>query len=132
MGDVKLIHGTDCKPGRYVVFDGQACIVKNLDISRPGKHGHAKCRIEAVTMKEGKKIVKVMPGHDNVESPIIEKKTAQILSVGEGKANVMDMESYETFDLVVPEDFKEKMVEGAQVLYWVVLEDKLIKEGRSA
>ena len=129
---MKLIHATDCKPGRYVVFDNQACIVKNLDISRPGKHGHAKCRIEAVTMKDGKKIVKVMPGHDNVESPIIEKKTAQILSVGGGKANVMDMESYETFDLIVPAEFADKMVEGAQVLYWIVLDDKMIKEVRSA
>lgn len=128
MGEVKQIHATDAKPGRYVVFDGKACIVKNLDISRPGKHGHAKCRIEAVTIKDGKKIVKIMPGHDNLDSPIIEKKTAQILAVNGDKVNVMDMETYETFDLDIPEEFEGKAKEGGQVLFWILLDEKIIKE----
>jgi translation initiation factor 5A len=132
MGEVKNIHATDCKPGRYVIFDGKACVVKNLDISRPGKHGHAKCRVEAVAIVDGKKIVKLMPGHDKVESPIIEKKMAQVLSVHDDKANVMDMESYETYDVTLPDDLKEKAVEGAQVLIWLVLDDKIVKEVRSA
>ncbi len=132
MGEVKLIHATDCKQGRYVVFDGKACIVKNLEVSRPGKHGHAKCRIEAVSITDGKKIIKILPGHDNVESPIIEKKLAQVLSIADDKANVMNMETYETFDITVPDELKDKVVEGVQVLYWVVLDDKIVKEVRNA
>ncbi|MBT3323812.1 translation initiation factor IF-5A [archaeon] len=130
MGEVKQIHATDAKPGRYVVFDGKACVVKNLDISRPGKHGHAKCRIEAVSLIDGKKTVKLMPGHDKLDSPIIGKKTAQILSVTGDKANVMDMETYETFDLEIPSELKEKVKEGVTVLYWIILEDKVMKEVR--
>ena len=130
MGEVKQIHATDAKPGRYVVFDGKACVVKNLDISRPGKHGHAKCRIEAVSLIDGKKTVKLMPGHDKLDSPIIGKKTAQILSVTVDKANVMDMETYETFDLEIPSELKEKVKEGVTVLYWIILEDKVMKEVR--
>jgi translation initiation factor 5A len=128
MGEVKQIHATDAKPGRYVVFDNKACIVKNLDISRPGKHGHAKCRIEAVTIKDGKKIVKIMPGHDNLDSPIIEKKTAQILAVNGDKVNVMDMETYETFDLDVPEEYKDRVKEGAQILFWILMDEKIVKD----
>ena len=128
MGEIKQIHATDAKPGRYVIFDKQACIVKNLDISRPGKHGHAKCRIDATTIKDGKKIIKIMPGHDRIESPVIEKKKAQVLSIQGETASVMDLESYETFDIEVPEELKDKVKEGVNVLYWVVLEDKIMKQ----
>ena len=128
MGEIKQIHATDAKPGRYVIFDGQACVVKSIDISRPGKHGHAKCRIEAVTITGGKKIVKILPGHDNIESPVIEKKKAQVLSVQGDTANVMDLESFETFDLKVPDALKDKVKEGINVLYWNVLEDKILQQ----
>ena len=130
MGEIKQIDATHAKPGRYVIFNNQACIVKNLEISRPGKHGHAKCRIEAVTIKDGKKIVKVMPGHDKIGSPVIEKKLAQVLSVSNDTANVMDMENYETFDISIPKEFQGKVEEGVQVLYWILLEDKIVKEVR--
>ncbi len=131
MGEVKLIEATGLKPGRYVIFDGVACIVKSLDISRPGKHGHAKCRVEAVSIRDGKKIIKIMPGHDKAQSPIIEKKKAQVLSVVGETASVMDMETFETFDLDIPEDLKEKVVEGVVVLYWIMVDDKIIKEVRN-
>jgi len=130
MGEVKLIEATSLKSGRYVIFDGVACIVKSLDISRPGKHGHAKCRIEAVSIKDGKKIIKIMPGHDKAQSPIIEKNKAQVLSVVGDKANVMDMETYETFDLEISDDMKDKVVEGVVVVYWIMVDDKIIKEVR--
>jgi len=128
MGEIKLIDATGAKPGRYVIFDGQACVVKNLDISRPGKHGHAKCRIEAVSITGGKKIVKVLPGHDHLESPVIEKKKAQVVSIDGDTANVMDLESYETFDLEIPDDLKGKVKEGSNVMYWTVLDDKVMKQ----
>ncbi|MBT3984983.1 translation initiation factor IF-5A [archaeon] len=128
MGEIKLIDATGAKPGRYVIFDGQACVVKNLDISRPGKHGHAKCRIEAVSITGGKKIVKVLPGHDHIESPVIEKRKAQVVSIDDDTANVMDLESYETFDLAIPADLKAKVKEGSNVMYWTVLEDKVMKQ----
>lgn len=128
MGEVRQIDALEAKPGRYVIFDGFACIVKNVEISKPGKHGHAKCRIEAIAIKDSKKIIKVMPGHDKVESPIIEKKIAQILSVVGNKANVMDMESFETFDMIIPDELKAKVFEGVQVTYWIVLDEKLMQE----
>jgi len=116
------------KRGSYVIFDGVACKVKSIQTSRPGKHGHAKCRIEATSLTDNKKIIKVMPGHENVEVPIIEKKTAQVLSIHDDVVNVMDMQTYETFDLKIPEDLKEQIVEGVQVAYWVVLDEKILKQ----
>lgn len=128
MVEIKPIDAVEAKPGRYVIFDGQACVVKSLEISRPGKHGHAKCRIEAQGIRDGKKIIKIMPGHDRIESPVIEKKTAQVLSVHGDSANVMDMESFETFDIKIPEELQAKVVEGVQVQYWIVLDEKIVQD----
>ena len=69
-----------------------------------------------------------MPGHDNVEVPIIEKRTAQVLSIQGDAANVMDSETYETFDIKIPEELKGEVAEGVNVLYWIILEDKIMKQ----
>ena len=128
MADIKKEHAGGLKPGKYVIFNDEAYIVKSVQISKTGKHGHAKARVEAIGIMSGNKVVKIMPGHDAVDIPIIEKKNAQVLSVHEDKASVMDMESYETFDIKIPEDLKGQVLEGSQVLYWAVLNDKLIKQ----
>ncbi len=116
------------KRGNYIVLDGVACKISDTQVSRPGKHGHAKVRLSAIALIDQKKRVIVMPGHDNVEVPIIEKKNAQVLSIQGNTANVMDSVTYETFDLEIPEELKGQVVEGATVLYWVVLDKKVMKQ----
>jgi len=128
MGEVKKKAVGSMQKGHYIVIDGAACIVQGLQTSRPGKHGHAKVRLTAVGVVDDKKRVVVMPGHDNVEVPIIEKKTAQVLSIQSDTANVMDSETYETFDLKVPEELKGSVTDGTQVLYWVILNEKVMKQ----
>lgn len=128
----KIVGATAIKEGSFILIDGVACKVVNTDTSKSGKHGHAKVRIVAIGLIDEKKREIVMPGHDNVEVPIIDKKTAQILSVTGDKANVMDTESFETFDMAIPADLKEGVVEGAQVLYWVIMGEKVMKQIKSA
>ena len=128
MGEIKQNHAVSLKKGSYMIIDGRAYVVRDNQTSRPGKHGHAKCRIVAVGIIDDQKKIVVLPGHDNVQVPIIEKKTAQVLSVSGDTANVMDSESYETFDIKIPKDLKSEVKEGKQVSYWVVLNDKLIKQ----
>ena len=88
--------------GSSIILEGTACRVVDIQVSRPGKHGHAKVRLTAVGLVDDKKRIVVMPGHDSVDVPIIEKKSAQVLSIHGVTANVMDSESYETFDLRIP------------------------------
>jgi len=126
--ELKQVQVTSLKPGRYIVIDGIACKVNKMDTSKPGKHGHAKCRIEAVGIINGEKKVIVLPGHDKVDSPVIEKKSAQVLSVHEDTANVMDEENFETFDLKIPDELKSKVREGAKIIYWVVIDERVMKE----
>ena len=128
MAEIKKILATSVKKGTSLVIDGMACTVIDVQTSKPGKHGHAKCRIEATSMVDGRKKIIVVPGHDKLDSPVIEKKTAQVLSVHENVANVMDSESYETFDLKIPEELKDKVKEGITVSYWIILDVKVMRE----
>lgn len=125
--DIKQTSVNELRPGRYIVIDGAACIVKDIQKSKPGKHGSAKCRIEAVGIIDDVKRVIIKGAHDNIESPLIEKETAQVLSIAGGVATVMDMKSYETFELKIPEDMKEEVKEGGQVSYWVILGQKVLR-----
>ena len=124
----KMASVSSLQKGSSIVLEGAACRIVDMQTSRPGKHGHAKVRLTAIGLVDDKKRVVVMPGHDNVEVPIVEKKTAQVLSIQGNKANVMDSETYETFDLDIPEELKGQVVEGCQVLYWVILNDKVMKQ----
>jgi translation initiation factor 5A len=128
MAGTKQGSVSSLKPGSYVVIDGVACRVNKIETSRPGKHGHAKCRVDASSLIDGSKKVVVIPGHDKIDVPIIDKKTAQVLSVSGDSANVMDEENYETFDIKIPNDLKEKVIAGANIVYWDILGDKILKE----
>ncbi|MBR9700829.1 translation initiation factor IF-5A [Candidatus Woesearchaeota archaeon] len=113
--------------GNYILVDDIASIVSSVQVSRPGKHGHAKYRIEAVGIMDGKKRQMLTSDHE-VECPIIAKKNAQVLSINGNKAQVMDMETYETYDMDIPSDMKGVVHEGCTILYWQVMNDKLMKQ----
>jgi len=70
----------------------------------------------------------MMPGHDKIEAPIIEKKTAQVLAINGNIANIMDETSFETFDLEIPEELKKDCTEGRNVLYWALMGQKVMKQ----
>jgi len=128
MGSTKPVTVGSLQKGNYVILEGVACKVTDIQISRPGKHGHAKVRLSGVGLIDQKKRVVVLPGHDNIDVPIVEKKNAQVLSVQGNIANVMDAETYETFDLEIPEELKGQIVEGCTVLYWEILDQKVMKQ----
>ena len=124
----KLISAVQARPGTAILVDGLPCIVKSNDISKTGKHGHAKCRIEAISvLADGKKKVFVTGGHERLECPMILKNKGQVLSIAESTANVMDLVSFETLEIAVPEDLKEELKEGDQVEYWDAEGNKIIK-----
>lgn len=128
MYEKKLTSIGSLKKGDTLVIDGAPCKITSMQISRPGKHGHAKVNLMAVGIIDEKKRNLVMPGHDKVEVPIVEKKNAQVLSISNNIANVMDTETYETFDMEIPEELKGEVVEGGQVLYWILMGQKVMKQ----
>ena len=124
----KVIEATEMRVGTYVMIDGIAYQVKKMDISKTGKHGHAKVRFEAISIVSGKKKVRVIPGHDRFEVPMINKRVAQVLSVSGDSAAVMDSETFENYDITIPEDLKDSVKGGIMIEYWDVEGDKLIRK----
>ena len=128
MSETKLTTVGSLKKGNYCIIDEAACAVTDIKISRPGKHGHAKVNLTAVGIIDNKKRNIVIPGHDQIEVPVIDKRNAQILSISGDYCNVMDSETYETFDLIIPEELKGQVSEGQTALYWIILNDKVLKQ----
>ncbi|MCX6748611.1 MAG: translation initiation factor IF-5A [Candidatus Pacearchaeota archaeon] len=122
----KLIDAAEAKSGTAIIVEGAPCIVRSQEISKTGKHGHAKARIEAIGIIDGKKRVVVVPGMDRLEVPLIKKAKAQILSVNEGKASIMDLETFETLDVNVDPEVQD-LKEGDNAEYWDVEGFKVIK-----
>ncbi len=116
------------KVGRFIILDNQACRISDMQKSAPGKHGHAKYRVSAIDLITGQKKVIVITGHAKVDVPIIDKKPAQVLSVSGSNAQIMDLETYETFDAEIDDEVKGKVIENAEVTYWDILGRKIIKQ----
>src|SRR3989338_8960402 len=116
---LKIIEATQARVGTNIIVDGVSCVVKSIDISKTGKHGHAKCRIEAVGIIGGQKKVFVVPGHERFEVPMIDKRKGQVLSVGD-KVSLMDLENFETLEIDCSEDIKSEIEENSNVEYWNV------------
>ena len=130
MGEIKVTQASALRPGSYIVLDNIACTVKDVQTSKTGKHGSGKCRIECVGIINGQKKIHLCPSTDNVRVPIIEKKNAQVLSIHDEVANVMDNETFETFDIKIPEDLKGKVTEGSIVNYWIILDERIIMQAK--
>jgi len=123
---LKIINATEAKVGTNIIVDGVPCTVKSIDISKTGKHGHAKCRIEAVGIITGQKKVFVIPGHDRLEVPLVDKRKGQVLSIGD-KVSIMDLESFETLDVPCSDDIRDQLEENSNVEYWDVEGEKIAK-----
>jgi len=125
---LKIITAHESRAGSTILIDGQACVVRGNDISKTGKHGASKCRIEAIGVIDDKKRIVAVPGDTKFDVPMVEKRRAQVLSSTREMANVMDLESFETLDLPVTEELRGQLNPEDQVEYFVVEEkDKVIK-----
>jgi len=115
---LRLLDAYNSKPGSTILWEGEACTVKANDVSKTGKHGASKCRIEALGIISGKKKIIGVPGDHRFEVPNVEKHRAQVLSVTEDKVSVMDLDSFESLDLPYMIELKGQLVPEQQVEYW--------------
>lgn len=113
--DIMYSSMKEVKPGRFILIDGIPCRVVELDFSAPGKHGAAKVRVTAVGIFDGQKRTLLKPSNADVEVPLITKKKAQVVSTTDSSVQLMDLDSYETFELPIPEDMKNSIKPGAEI-----------------
>jgi translation initiation factor 5A len=114
------------REGSFVMIDGEPCEVRSVSKSSPGKHGSAKAKIKARGLFDDKDRHITKPGDAMMMSPDLDKKVGQIVSKeSETVAQVMDMDSYETEEMQLPEDLD--VSEGDKIDFWVVDDRKLVK-----
>lgn len=107
----------ELKVNRYIVIDEEPCRILSIQTSKPGKHGEAKARLEAVGLFDEQKRSIVHPVTHKVRVPMIDKRKAQILSLHANVAQLMDLETYETFELPVPAELQAKLQAGQETMY---------------
>ncbi|MEM4605669.1 MAG: translation initiation factor IF-5A [Candidatus Pacearchaeota archaeon] len=125
---LKVVSATELRVGSYVLLDGEGFCIKSIEVSKTGKHGASKCRMEALSVIDGKKKILMCPGHERFEVPMIDKRKAQVLSVSQDKVSLMDSVSFENFELPLNEETKENIREGKEVEYWDVEGTKVLKK----
>ncbi|MHA1912118.1 MAG: translation initiation factor IF-5A [Candidatus Kariarchaeaceae archaeon] len=131
--DVEPIPAGQIKVGTYIVHNGDIFRALSVEKSKTGKHGHAKVRMSIVNIQSNNKTSLVSPASDRFQKPIISKNVAQVLSLTDDSVQMMDMASFETFEVSFPDkaELKEKILEGVEVEYWMALGRKWITEVRN-
>ena len=94
----------ELQEGSYVIIDDASCKINAYSTAKPGKHGSAKARIEGRGVFDGKKRSLSQPVDAKVWVPIIERKQGQVVSVSGDDAQIMDLDTYETFTMRMPDD----------------------------
>ena len=93
----------ELQEGSYVMMEDSPCKINAYSTAKPGKHGSAKARIEGKGVFDNKKRSLSQPVDAKVWVPIIERKGGQVLSVSDGEMQVMDLDTYDTFTMRIPD-----------------------------
>jgi len=93
----------DLQEGNYVMIEDVPSEISSYSTSKPGKHGSAKARVEGTGVFDGQKRNFTQPVDAKVWVPIINRKQGQVVSVSNGDMQVMDLETYETITMRVPD-----------------------------
>lgn len=107
----------ELKVNRYIVVDEEPCRILSIQTSKPGKHGEAKARLEVVGLFDEQKRSIVHPVTHKVRVPMIDKRKAQVLSMHGNAVQLMDLATYETFDLAIPAELQGKLESGQEIMY---------------
>lgn len=107
----------ELKVNRYVLVDDEPCKILSIQTSKPGKHGEAKARLEVMGIFDGQKRSIVHPVTHKVKVPVIDKRKAQVLSLRGSVVQLMDLQTYDTFELTIPEDMRGDVQPGGEILY---------------
>jgi len=113
----------ELRVGSYVIIDGEPCKIVSFSKSKPGKHGAAKARVVAIGVFNDSKKTIVKPVSAQVDVPLIEKKTGQVIALLPAAVQLMDLETYEMSEAPYPDDqeLKDKLTSGVEVEFWQIL-----------
>jgi len=118
----------ELRPNGFVIVDGDPCRVEKVDVSKSGKHGAAKARVDVIGLMDNRRRSIVKPADETMDVPIVVKKKGQVLAIVGNKAQIMDLSDYSMLELDIPEERKEDVKQGEEIFYFEVCDIKTLKE----
>ncbi|HIJ12753.1 MAG TPA: translation initiation factor IF-5A [Halobacteriales archaeon] len=112
----------DIQKGSYLIMDDAPCEIIAYSTAKPGKHGSAKARIEGKGVFDNKKRSMSQPVDAKIWVPVIERRQGQVINLeGNNVAQVMDLNSYESFSLEIPGELN---ISGDSEIEYLEYEDQ--------
>merc|ERR1712138_338344 len=72
------VEAGQIRKGGYIMIKGKACKVKDVSVSKTGKHGHAKCKFAASDIFTGATCEELCPSTHSIDVPVVTKSDWQI------------------------------------------------------
>ncbi len=119
------------REGGLVVIDGEPCKIISISISKTGKHGAAKARIEGIGLLDGRRHSLIASTDDKVEVPVIERRQAQVIAVLKDTIQLMDPQTYEVYEVQKPSPDElggKELQPGMQVMVMQIMNVKKIEK----
>ena len=112
----------DIQKGSYLIMDDAPCEIIAYSTAKPGKHGSAKARIEGKGVFDNKKRSMSQPVDAKIWVPVIERRQGQVINLeGNNVAQIMDLNSYESFSLEIPSELN---ISGDSEIEYLEYEDQ--------
>jgi len=120
-----MTEAKDIKKGAYIRYNNEVLKVVRKEVVACGTHSHSKTKIFVQGLHGGGEKSFNLSHSENVEELPIWRKEAQVISKMPDKVQIMDVQSYETFDAEIGKELLETLNEGDSVTF-INLEGKNI------
>jgi len=120
----KMARVGELREGNYAIINDEPSQIVSIQKSKPGKHGSAKFRCTAISIFDGRKQSFVSSTDANIQIPIVDKRSGQVVSMGPVSVQLMDLETYDMMDVAIPtdEEIAAKLEAGKDVEYWIIMD----------
>ena len=97
------VEAGQIRKGGYIMVKGKPCKVRDVSVSKTGKHGHAKCKFSAIDIFTGNTCEELCPSTHSIDVPIVNKKDWQVQGIqDETYVLLMDDDGEMREDLQLP------------------------------
>ncbi len=129
----KMAKVGELREGSYAIINNEPSQIVSIQKSKPGKHGSAKFRCTAISLFDGRKQSFVSSTDANIQIPIVDKRSGQVINLGPGSVQIMDLETYDMMDVAMPadEEVASKLEAGKSVEYWIIMDRVKIQRVKS-
>merc|ERR1712205_303061 len=105
--DTHMVEACQIRKGGYIMVKGKACKVKDVSVSKTGKHGHAKCKFSASCIFTGATCEELCPSTHSIAVPFVKKSDFQVMGLEGDYLQLMDEDMEMKEDLQLPNvDYK--------------------------